>query len=83
MDERTKELVAIGAAAAVNCQPCLELHLGECDRLGVNRQDVQAAAEVGMMVNRGAAGKTRSWVETLLGTDEGSQGGVDGCGCRC
>lgn len=81
MDERMKELIAIGASAAVNCHPCLEHHLAECDRVGVGRAEVNAAVEVGMMVNRGAAAKTRSKVEALLGADEGKREGARGCGC--
>jgi AhpD family alkylhydroperoxidase len=81
MDERFKELIAIGASAAVNCQPCLRHHLGECDRLGIGRDEAAAAAEVGMMVNRGAASRTRSHVRELLGGTDESAGGQGGCGC--
>ncbi len=79
MDERMTELVAIGASAAVNCHPCVQFHLGECDRLGVDRDEVWAAIEVGMMVNRGAAAKTKAHAQSLLGKSEGSDG--TGCGC--
>ncbi|MDR3518944.1 MAG: carboxymuconolactone decarboxylase family protein [Azospirillaceae bacterium] len=61
MDERIKELVAMGASAAVNCHPCLQYHLVACDRLGIDREDVKAAIEIGVMVNRGAAVKTRDY----------------------
>lgn len=81
MDERFKELIAIGASAAVNCHPCLNYHLAECDRLGIDREDVRAAAEVGMMVNHGAATRTRAYVQTLLGERESTSGGESGCGC--
>ncbi len=80
MDERMKELVAVGASAAVNCHSCVEYHLAACDRLGVDREEVKAAVETGMMVNRGAAAKTRSFAETLLGLKE-AKGGAGGCGC--
>ena len=83
MDERVKELVAIGASAAVNCHPCLEHHLAECDRLSIDRQEVNAAVEVGMMVNRGAAAKTKNRVQTLLGAQEVSKGGCVDSGCGC
>jgi len=76
-----KELIAIGASAAVNCHPCLEHHLAECDRLGIDRAEVAAAGEVGMMVNRGEAAKTRSKVQALLGADKGERKGAGGCGC--
>jgi len=68
MDQRTKELVAIGASAAANCHPCMTYHLKECDRLEIDRDEVAAAVAVGMMVNRGAAGKTRAFSVDLLGT---------------
>jgi AhpD family alkylhydroperoxidase len=80
MDERINELVAIGAAAAVNCQPCMELHLAACDRLGIRRDEVAAAIEVGLMVNKGAAAKTRNKVTSLLG-NKASEGGEVGCCC--
>jgi len=81
MDEHMKELIALGASAAVNCHPCLEHHLAECDRVGVGREEAKAAVEVGMMVNRGAAAKTRSKVQALLGADGGERKGAGGCGC--
>ena len=34
MDERTKELVAIGASVAAHCSPCMKHHLAKCDELG-------------------------------------------------
>lgn len=81
MDECMKELIAIGASAAVNCWPCLEFHLAECDRLGVNRKDVEAAVEIGMMVSRGAAGKTKNRVAAVLNIHEDAKGGASGCSC--
>ncbi len=81
MDERMKELIAIGASAAVNCHPCLAHHLAECDRLGIDRAEVKIAAEVGMMVNRGAASKTRDYTQALLGTEESRKEATSGCGC--
>jgi AhpD family alkylhydroperoxidase len=35
MDERMKELVAMGASAAANCHPCMDHHLAKCDELGI------------------------------------------------
>ena len=34
MDEKTKELVAIGASVGTHCQPCLTWHVGEVPRIG-------------------------------------------------
>ena len=69
MDEPTKELVAIGASVAANCYPCMKHHLVKCEELGVDGTEIRAAAEVGMMVNRGAASNTRKFVAELLGAE--------------
>jgi AhpD family alkylhydroperoxidase len=69
MDDQTKELVAIGASVAANCYPCMKHHLAKCENLGVDGAEIRAAAEVGMMVNRGAASNTRKFVAELLGAE--------------
>ena len=66
MDKRTKELVAMGAAAAANCHPCMDYHLAQCDELEIDREEVAAAVKVGLMVNRGAESKIRQKARELL-----------------
>ncbi len=67
MDDRTKELVAMGAAAAANCHPCMDYHLAKCDELGIDRAEVAAAVKVGLMVNHGAENRIRQKAQELLG----------------
>ena len=67
MDEQTKELVAMGAAAAANCHPCMDFHLGKCDELGIDREEVATAVKVGLMVNHGAERAIRKKARELLG----------------
>lgn len=67
MDAQIKELVAMGAAAAANCHPCMDYHLAKCDELGIEREDVVAAVKVGLMVNRGAENAIRKKARALLG----------------
>ena len=67
MDERMKELVAMGASAAANCHPCMDYHLSKCDELGIDREEVAAAVKVGLMVNRGAENAIRKKARELLG----------------
>jgi AhpD family alkylhydroperoxidase len=67
MDEQTKELVAMGAAAAASCHPCMDFHLAKCDELGIDRVEVAAAVKVGLMVNRGAENAIRKKARQLLG----------------
>ncbi len=74
MDDRVKGLIAIAASAAVNRYPCMERNLAVCDRLGIGREEIAAAIEVGLAVNKGAAGKTRDKVTALLGLAKEPEG---------
>ena len=67
MDERMKELVAMGAAAAANYHPCMDHHLAQCDKLQIPREEVAAAVRVGLMVNHGAERAIRKRSRELLG----------------
>lgn len=67
MDEQMKELVAMGAAAAANCHPCMNYHLKKCDELGVAREEIAEAVKVGLMVNHGAEQSIRKQARELLG----------------
>lgn len=44
------ELVAIGAAIAANCEPCLRYHHGEAGKLGVSVGDIARAVEMAAKV---------------------------------
>ena len=61
-----KALVAMGAAAAANCHPCMDHHLAKCDELGISRE-VAEAVKVGLMVNHGAERAIRKKARELLG----------------
>ena len=69
MEEHIKELVAMGASAAANCHPCMDYHLAQCDRLGIDREEVAAAVAVGLMVNHGAEKAIHKNTRELLGGD--------------
>jgi AhpD family alkylhydroperoxidase len=44
------ELVAIAAAIAANCEPCLKYHYNEARKLGVSKPDMAQAVEMGAKV---------------------------------
>ena len=75
MDDQTKELVAMGAAAAANCHPCMNHHLAKCDELGIPRAEVAAAVKVGLTVNHGAEAAIRKHTRELLGDAMGDRDG--------
>lgn len=80
LDEKTKEIVAIGAAIAVNCQPCLEYHTAKARELGWSDEDVLDAVKMSQQVRRGAQAKMdRFAVRHVTGRDET----VAPAGCEC
>jgi AhpD family alkylhydroperoxidase len=44
------ELVAIGAAIAANCEPCLRHHTREAEKMGVSAADMARAVELAAKV---------------------------------
>ena len=65
MDNKTKELIAIGASISANCQPCLEYHTAKAAEYGVSESEVKEAIEVGTLVRRGAAAKMDKFAASL------------------
>lgn len=66
MDEKMKELIAIGASVSGHCQPCLTYHLGKAREFGVGEDEIRAAIEVGYMVERGASMAMRGHVDSVV-----------------
>ncbi len=72
LDNKTKELIAIGASVSCNCHPCVKFHLDKAGKLGIEPGDIKEALKVGMMVRSGAAGQMDellSEVSEKLGID--------------
>jgi len=68
MDERTKELIAIGASIGAHCQPCLTYHVGKAKELGIDADLIRATMDVGHMVEKGAMTAMREFAKCALGT---------------
>ncbi|MBI4013199.1 MAG: carboxymuconolactone decarboxylase family protein [Candidatus Rokubacteria bacterium] len=65
LDNRTTELVAIGASITANCLPCLEYHVAKAVESGVDEGEIAQAIDVGTMVRKGAADKMDQLMERL------------------
>ena len=57
LNEKVKELVAVGASITANCQPCLQYHVEKAQANGADSGEVEAAIEVGRQVRKGASAK--------------------------
>ncbi|HZW35298.1 MAG: carboxymuconolactone decarboxylase family protein [Deltaproteobacteria bacterium] len=55
LDEKTKELIAVGASIAAHCQPCLEHHSKKALELGSDEEEIAEAIETGKQVGKVAA----------------------------
>jgi AhpD family alkylhydroperoxidase len=82
LDNRTKELIAIGASISANCQPCLEYHTGKARENGSDEEEILEAIEVGKLVRRGAASKMDKFAMTFITESQSKVMQEDkGCGC--
>lgn len=50
LDEKTKELIAIGASVTAHCQPCLEYHSKKALEFGSDAEEIAEAIEKGNRV---------------------------------
>lgn len=68
MDDRTKELIAIGASVTAHCQPCLTYHVGKAREMGIGEQEIREAVSVGQKVEKGSMSAMRDFTGDLLGS---------------
>lgn len=74
-----RELVALGAALACNCEPCLRFHYREAKKLGISDEDIRSAFDMAAMVKQTPARKAQELAERLLGSAiEPADGAVHG-----
>lgn len=82
MDNRTKELIAVGASITANCQPCLQYHVTKALENEASQTEIMEAIEVGTMVRKGAASKMDKFALTLnQSVPSSTVVSNEGCGC--
>lgn len=55
LSEREKELIAIGIAVGIQCEPCIQLHVKKCLGKGATKEQILEAASVAAMMAGGPA----------------------------
>jgi 4-carboxymuconolactone decarboxylase len=55
LNERDRELVAIGASIASNCVPCIAFHVGKAREIGLTDGQIEAAVALSEDVNTARA----------------------------
>lgn len=79
MDEKLKEMIAIGASVTANCIPCIRYHFAKAHEVGVSDTEIKAAVQIGKMVRKGSAQKWDEEVDILLSTTSADQN----ADCNC
>lgn len=79
MDEKLKEMIAIGASVTANCIPCIQYHFARAREVGVSDAEIKAAIQVGKMVRKGAAQKWDEEIKALLSALPGQKNVVCSC----
>jgi AhpD family alkylhydroperoxidase len=80
LEQRTKELIAVGASVAANCASCLEFHVAKAREAGAEGESIREAIETGRLVRQGAATKLDRLAASLTGGPPTSPSRGD-CGC--
>jgi AhpD family alkylhydroperoxidase len=82
LENRIKELIAVGASITANCQPCLQYHVRLALENEADEQEIVDAVEIGRMVRKGASSKMDKFAASLNQTVPSAAGEADeGCGC--
>lgn len=50
-----KELIAVAIGVAIQCQPCIKLHVKKCLDTGATKEQILEAASVAVMMSGGPA----------------------------
>ncbi len=66
MNEKTRELIAIGASVSSHCMPCLEYHLVQARALGIGEDEIRIAIEVGLQVEKSASTGMKQSITSIL-----------------
>jgi len=79
LDTATEELIAIGAALAANCEPCLRYHVRRGIEAGCTPEAMRRAVEIAHAVKATPARLLARLADRLLGSSPGPPGGDSPC----
>lgn len=83
LSNRDRELVALGAAVASNCIPCVEYHIPQARKAGLGDIEIDEAVALADKVRRVPAEKVLQTASALIERQSRVrvEGGGDACGC--
>lgn len=81
LNSRERELVAIGAALASNCIPCIEFHIQAARKAGLTDAEISEAIEFADKIKRVPAEKVLETASRRLSTPIDEQSAASGACC--
>ncbi len=79
----TQLLIAMGAAVASNCQPCLKKIVGLAEETDLDDLHIQGAVSIGQFVKDQPSSHMKELADELVGTNLSNQEPSGSCGCNC
>jgi len=81
LSQKEKELVAIGAAIASNCIPCIEYHIPVARKAGLNDEQLKEAVEIANKVKNVPAEKVLAAANNFF-SNEVKVNESNDCNCK-
>lgn len=81
LNTRERELVAIGAALACNCVPCIEYHIQAARKVGLSDAEIEEAIEYADKIKRVPAEKVLDTARSQLGKPVDEPGEAQSSSC--
>jgi len=82
LNSRERELVALGAALACNCIPCIEYHIKEARQAQLTDAEIAEAIELAENIKRVPAGKVLETAASLLTVPIGAPKAAPSACCK-
>ncbi len=82
LSAKERELVALGAAIASNCSPCMEYHIPAAREAGLSDEQILYAIKIAEAIKDVPANLVRSFSLGLLQVKEADVCSDPGCSCH-
>jgi len=82
LNPRERELVALGAALASNCVPCIEFHIQEARKAGLTDAEISEAIEFAETIKRVPADKVLEAASRRLAAPGNEQTAAPAACCK-
>lgn len=82
LNAKERELVAIGAAIASNCVPCMEFHIPAAREAGLSDDQILLAIKIAEAIKKVPANYVRKFSLDLLQGEEADVCNDPGCTCH-